>query len=41
MILEKMEEDPMDDKVAKIVEAIQHLQQMIKELELQIMPNSP
>jgi hypothetical protein len=30
-----MEEDPMEDQVAKLVEAIQQIQQRVVELELQ------
>jgi hypothetical protein len=39
--LEKKEEDPMEHKVGKLVEAIQQLQQRITYLELQIVPSTP
>jgi hypothetical protein len=39
--LEQMEEDPVVNQVAKLVESIQQLQQRIIELELQIVPSTP
>jgi hypothetical protein len=36
-----MEEDPVEDQVVKLVEAIQQLQQRVAELELQVMPSTP
>jgi hypothetical protein len=39
--LEQMEEDPMENQVVKLEEAIQQLQQRVVELELQIVPNTP
>jgi uncharacterized protein YaaN involved in tellurite resistance len=39
--LEKMKEDPMENQVANLVEAIQHLQQRVVELELQTVPSTP
>jgi hypothetical protein len=41
MGLEKKEEDPVEHQVAKLVEAIQQLQQRITDLELQSVPNTP
>jgi hypothetical protein len=34
-VLEKMEEDPVENQVVKLSEAIQHIQQRIEEMELQ------
>jgi hypothetical protein len=39
--LEQMEEDPVENQVAKLVEAIQQLQQRVAELELQTVPSTP
>jgi hypothetical protein len=39
--LEKMEEDPMENQVGSLVEAIQQLHQRIEELELQTVPSTP
>jgi hypothetical protein len=36
-----MEEDLVENQVAKLAESIQHLQQRIRELELQTMPSTP
>ena len=41
MILEQMEEHPMESQVGKLVESIQQLQQRITELELQTVPSTP
>jgi hypothetical protein len=41
MGLEKKEEDPVEHQVAKLVEAIQQLQQRIADLELQTVPSTP
>jgi hypothetical protein len=41
MGLEKMEEDPVDNKVTKLAKSIQQLQQRVAELELQTMPSTP
>jgi uncharacterized protein YaaN involved in tellurite resistance len=38
--LEKKEEDPVEHQVARLVEAIQQLQQRIIDLELQIVPST-
>jgi hypothetical protein len=38
--VEKKEEDPVEHQVAKLAEAIQHLQQIIIDLELQSAPNT-
>jgi hypothetical protein len=39
--LEKKEEDPVENQVARIVETIQQLQQRIIDLELQTVPSTP
>jgi hypothetical protein len=39
--LEQMEEDPVENQVVKLVEAIQQLQQRVAELELQTVPSTP
>jgi hypothetical protein len=39
--LEHIEEDPMENQVAKLAEAIQQLQQRVVELELQAVPSTP
>lgn len=39
--LEQMEEDPVENQVVKLVEAIQQLQQRIAEPELQTVPSTP
>jgi hypothetical protein len=39
--LEQMEEDPVENQVVKLAEAIQQLQQRIAELELQTVPSTP
>jgi hypothetical protein len=36
-----MEEDPVENQVVKLVEAIQQLQQRVAELELQVVPSTP
>jgi cell division septum initiation protein DivIVA len=39
--LEQVEEDPVEDQVVKLAEAIQQLQQRVAELELQAVPSTP
>jgi hypothetical protein len=39
--LEHMEEDPVESQVGKPVESIQHLQERVEELELQIVSSTP
>jgi hypothetical protein len=41
MGLEKKEEDPIENQVAKLAEAIQQRQHRITDLELQLVPNTP
>jgi hypothetical protein len=38
--LEKIEEDPIENQVAKLAEAIQQLQQRVAELEIQTTPST-
>jgi hypothetical protein len=41
MGLEQKEEYPVEHQVARLVEAIQQLQQRISDLEIQIVPSTP